>query len=218
MYRGTSLITDRAPLGPYIRTAPRALWWSWGGGVGAPSYERGTPGKFAVLSGRSVSFLLSRSLAPARARARSLSLSLSLALSLSISRSRSRSRSRSLSISISRSLALSLSFSLSQTHFKGPYEVKQPTTVPSRLHHNALDMPLFIEWGATVYKDPARLYPTPLGGGKGGHARQRRNIQYTRPPKQITVCTYFIISLSLARPLIFSLSLELKQTLECPLK
>ena len=40
-YRGTSLIKNSAPLGPYSRTVPRALRWSWGGG--AVSYERGTP-------------------------------------------------------------------------------------------------------------------------------------------------------------------------------
>ena len=27
-YRGTSLIRNRAPLGPYGRNMPRALWWS----------------------------------------------------------------------------------------------------------------------------------------------------------------------------------------------
>ena len=27
-YRGTSLIRNSAPLGPYSRTMPRALWWS----------------------------------------------------------------------------------------------------------------------------------------------------------------------------------------------
>ena len=31
-YRGTSLIRNHAPLGPYSRTMPRALWWSLGGG------------------------------------------------------------------------------------------------------------------------------------------------------------------------------------------
>jgi hypothetical protein len=30
-YSGTSLIRNSAPLGPYRRTMPRALWWSWGG-------------------------------------------------------------------------------------------------------------------------------------------------------------------------------------------
>ena len=30
-YGGTSLIRNRAPLGPYSRTMPRALQWSWGG-------------------------------------------------------------------------------------------------------------------------------------------------------------------------------------------
>ena len=30
-YRGTSLIRNSAPLGPYSRTMPRALWWSMGG-------------------------------------------------------------------------------------------------------------------------------------------------------------------------------------------
>ena len=28
MYRGTSLMRNSPPLGPYIRTKPRALWWS----------------------------------------------------------------------------------------------------------------------------------------------------------------------------------------------
>jgi len=32
-YRGTSLIRNSAPLAPYIRTMPRALWWSQGGGL-----------------------------------------------------------------------------------------------------------------------------------------------------------------------------------------
>ena len=27
-YRGTSLIRNSAPLGPYSRTMPRPLWWS----------------------------------------------------------------------------------------------------------------------------------------------------------------------------------------------
>ena len=31
LYRGTSLIRKRAPLGPYSRTMPRALWWPYGG-------------------------------------------------------------------------------------------------------------------------------------------------------------------------------------------
>ena len=31
LYRGTSLTRKRAPLGPYSRTMPRALWRSWGG-------------------------------------------------------------------------------------------------------------------------------------------------------------------------------------------
>ena len=30
-YRGTSLMRNNAPLGPYSMTMPRALWWSWGG-------------------------------------------------------------------------------------------------------------------------------------------------------------------------------------------
>ena len=30
-YRGTSLIRNNAPLGPYSRTKPVALWWSLGG-------------------------------------------------------------------------------------------------------------------------------------------------------------------------------------------
>ena len=32
-YRGASLIINSAPLGPYSRTMPRALWWSYGGGL-----------------------------------------------------------------------------------------------------------------------------------------------------------------------------------------
>ena len=40
-YRGTSLIRNRNPLGPYSRTTPRALWRSYGGG--GDSLERGTP-------------------------------------------------------------------------------------------------------------------------------------------------------------------------------
>ena len=32
LYRGTSLIRNSLPLGPFSRTLPRALWWSWGGG------------------------------------------------------------------------------------------------------------------------------------------------------------------------------------------
>jgi len=28
MYRGTSLIRNCPPIGPYSRTMPRALWWS----------------------------------------------------------------------------------------------------------------------------------------------------------------------------------------------
>ena len=39
--RGTSLIRNSDPLGPYSRTIPTALRWSWWGG--AVSYERGTP-------------------------------------------------------------------------------------------------------------------------------------------------------------------------------
>ena len=39
-YRGISLIRNSAPLGPYSRTMPRALWKLGGGAV---SYERGTP-------------------------------------------------------------------------------------------------------------------------------------------------------------------------------
>jgi len=30
-YRGTSLIKNSHPLGPYSRPMPRALWWSQGG-------------------------------------------------------------------------------------------------------------------------------------------------------------------------------------------
>ena len=33
IYRGTSPIRNSAPLGPYSRTMPRSLWWSWGGGL-----------------------------------------------------------------------------------------------------------------------------------------------------------------------------------------
>jgi len=40
-YRGTSLIRNSAPLGPYSRTMPRTIWRPLGGG--AVSYERGTP-------------------------------------------------------------------------------------------------------------------------------------------------------------------------------
>ena len=32
-HRGTSLIRNRTPLGPYNRPMRRALWCSWGGGV-----------------------------------------------------------------------------------------------------------------------------------------------------------------------------------------
>ena len=32
VYRGTSLIKNCHSLGPYSRTIPRALQWSWGGG------------------------------------------------------------------------------------------------------------------------------------------------------------------------------------------
>ena len=32
-YRGTSLMRNSAPLGPYSRTMPRALWWYQGGGL-----------------------------------------------------------------------------------------------------------------------------------------------------------------------------------------
>jgi len=39
-YRGISLIRNCLLLGTYSRPVPRALGWSWGGGV---SYERGTP-------------------------------------------------------------------------------------------------------------------------------------------------------------------------------
>ena len=33
VYRGTSLIRNGAPLGPYSRNVPRALWWSQGGAL-----------------------------------------------------------------------------------------------------------------------------------------------------------------------------------------
>ena len=32
LYRGTSPIRKRPPLGPYSRAMPRGLWWSLGGG------------------------------------------------------------------------------------------------------------------------------------------------------------------------------------------
>ena len=32
-YRGTSLVRNSAPRGPYSRTVPRALRWPWGGGA-----------------------------------------------------------------------------------------------------------------------------------------------------------------------------------------
>jgi len=32
VYRGTSLMRERSPLGPYSMHMPRALWWSYGGG------------------------------------------------------------------------------------------------------------------------------------------------------------------------------------------
>ena len=41
IYRGTSLIRNSNPLGPYSSNMPRALWWSQG--AGAVSYQRGTP-------------------------------------------------------------------------------------------------------------------------------------------------------------------------------
>jgi hypothetical protein len=40
LYRGTSLLRNCLPLGPYSNPMPRVLWWSQGGGGG--SYERGT--------------------------------------------------------------------------------------------------------------------------------------------------------------------------------
>jgi len=30
-YRGTSLIRNAPPIGPYSMPMPRALWWFWGG-------------------------------------------------------------------------------------------------------------------------------------------------------------------------------------------
>jgi len=41
LYRGTSLIRNRLLLGPYSRTMPRVIQWTYGGG--AVSYQRGTP-------------------------------------------------------------------------------------------------------------------------------------------------------------------------------
>ena len=43
-----------APLGPYSRNMPRALWWSYGGG--AVSYERGTPVEGAAGARRYLGF------------------------------------------------------------------------------------------------------------------------------------------------------------------
>ena len=45
--RGTSLMRNSAPLGPYSRTMPRAPRWSYGGG--AVFYERGNPVPGSVL-------------------------------------------------------------------------------------------------------------------------------------------------------------------------
>ena len=43
--RGTSLIRNSAPLGPYGRNMPKALWWSWGDWMflmsEAPLYTQG---------------------------------------------------------------------------------------------------------------------------------------------------------------------------------
>ena len=33
VYRGTSLIRNTPLLGPYSRTIPVVIWWSWGGGL-----------------------------------------------------------------------------------------------------------------------------------------------------------------------------------------
>ena len=33
LVQGTSLIRNNAPLGPYNRTMPMTLWWSWGRGL-----------------------------------------------------------------------------------------------------------------------------------------------------------------------------------------
>ena len=33
LYWGTFHIFNNAPEGPYSRTMPMALWWSWGGGL-----------------------------------------------------------------------------------------------------------------------------------------------------------------------------------------
>ena len=46
VYRGTSLIEITPLSGPYSRTPPRVIWWSYGGGV---SYERGTPAAWRLL-------------------------------------------------------------------------------------------------------------------------------------------------------------------------
>jgi hypothetical protein len=54
-YRSTSPIRNSAPLGPYSRTMPRALWKPQGGaGV---SYERGTPVGFKVWCSGFLDFL-----------------------------------------------------------------------------------------------------------------------------------------------------------------
>jgi len=47
-YRGSSLIGNSAPLGPYIRTMPMAIWLSLGVDV---SYERGTPVRLRLWGG-----------------------------------------------------------------------------------------------------------------------------------------------------------------------
>ena len=33
VYRAASLIRNTPLLGSYSRTSPRAIWWSWGGGL-----------------------------------------------------------------------------------------------------------------------------------------------------------------------------------------
>jgi hypothetical protein len=47
-YRGTSLVRNSSPLGPYTRPMPRALWWSQGGGH---VFMSEVPLSFRVLGG-----------------------------------------------------------------------------------------------------------------------------------------------------------------------
>ena len=49
-YRGTSSIRNRAPVGPYSRAMPRALWWSWGGGSRSDCALFSLPASVALLT------------------------------------------------------------------------------------------------------------------------------------------------------------------------